>query len=380
MRNIKKIEEMKVLLLTAPYGNGHAQVAKSLEEAFYEKGFKNVIVKDFYTESSEFFSKLSQIIYLQSYKPYGKLFYGMFYYGIDLVTNPHKIASPYVSFGYHMLNRLIEKIQPDILINTFPVSSAYVYSKYKHIPLYTVITDYYANNTWLSTVTTKTFVATETVKNAIKEKGIERKKIVVTGIPIRKYFEEPLEREKIYAKYNLKNNLPTLLVVAGAFGVLTDIKGIIHELLEENKYQIIMVCGKNKELYNLLAEKEKKEHNFYLFGYCESEKLNELMAVSDLMLTKAGGIMLSEAVARGIPLILHNPVYGQENENAKFFMNHGAAVITRNSEEILNNSKKLLSDRAKLSYMKKCIKNIHHPKSSLSIVEAIKKDYYTGVI
>jgi processive 1,2-diacylglycerol beta-glucosyltransferase len=141
-----------------------------------------------------------------------------------------------------------------------------------------------------------------------------------------------------------------------------------------------MVCGKNKELYNLLAEKEKKEHNFYLFGYCESEKLNELMAVSDLMLTKAGGIMLSEAVARGIPLILHNPVYGQENENAKFFMNHGAAVITRNSEEILNNSKKLLSDRAKLSYMKKCIKNIHHPKSSLSIVEAIKKDYYTGVI
>ncbi|WP_406595175.1 diglucosyl diacylglycerol synthase [Bacillus velezensis] len=362
----------KVLILTANYGNGHVQVAKTLYEQCLRLGL-DVTVSNLYQESNPIVSEVTQYLYLKSFS-IGKQFYRLFYYGVDKIYNKRKF-NIYFKMGNKRLGQLVEEHKPDIIINTFPMIVVPEYRRRtgKVIPTFNVMTDFCLHKIWVHENVDKYYVATDYVKEKLIEIGTHPNNVKITGIPIRPQFEESMPKETIYKKYNLSPDKKVLLIMAGAHGVLKNVKELCENLVHDDQVQVVVVCGKNSSLKESLSSLEgDNADRLKVLGYVE--RIDELFRITDCMITKPGGITLTEATAIGVPVILYKPVPGQEKENAIFFEDRGAAVVVNRHEEILESVTSLLADEEKLNRMKSNIKSLHLPNSSEVILQDIIKE------
>jgi len=360
----------KILILTANYGNGHMQVAKTLYDECKSQGFEHVIVSNLYQESNPIVSEVTQYLYLKSFS-IGKQFYRLFYYGVDKIYNKRKF-NIYLKMGNKRLDELIQLHNPDIIIITFPmiVVPEYRNKTGKVIPTFNVMTDFCLHKIWVHENIDRYYVATDYVKQKLVEIGTHPSDVKVTGIPIRPQFEVDVPKSIIYKKYGLSSDKKVLLIMAGAHGVLKNVKELCEALLLDSEVQIVVVCGKNAALKQSLSELEQAHPNqLKALGYVE--QIDELFRVTDCMITKPGGITLTEATAIGVPVILYKPVPGQEKENALFFEDYGAAIVINRHEDILESVTNLLQDEEKLESMKQNIKKLHLKQSSQTILEDI---------
>lgn len=356
--------------MTANYGNGHMQVAKTLYDECKSQGFEHVIVSNLYQESNPIVSEVTQYLYLKSFS-IGKQFYRLFYYGVDKIYNKRKF-NIYLKMGNKRLDELIQLHNPDIIIITFPmiVVPEYRNKTGKVIPTFNVMTDFCLHKIWVHENIDRYYVATDYVKQKLVEIGTHPSDVKVTGIPIRPQFEVDVPKSIIYKKYGLSSDKKVLLIMAGAHGVLKNVKELCEALLLDSEVQIVVVCGKNAALKQSLSELEQAHPNqLKALGYVE--QIDELFRVTDCMITKPGGITLTEATAIGVPVILYKPVPGQEKENALFFEDYGAAVVINRHEDILESVTNLLQDEEKLESMKQNIKKLHLKQSSQTILEDI---------
>lgn len=367
------IKNPKVLILTAHYGNGHVQVAKTLEQTFHQKGIENVIVCDLFGESHPFITDVTRYLYLKSYT-IGKELYRLFYYGVEKIYDK-KIASWYANFGRKRLKAILEAEKPDIVINTFPIIAVPELKKQTSfsIPVYNVLTDFCLHKIWIHREVDCYFVATDYVKNKMVEVGVPADRIIETGIPIRKNFELSMNEDALYDKYQLSRNKKTLLIVAGAHGVLGDVKELCQSFMSIPNLQVAVVCGKNNKLREeLLQIADRNPDALRVFGYIEN--IDELFRITSCMITKPGGITLSEAAALQVPVILYKPVPGQETENASYFENQGAAVVIYESDDIVKKIKDLLQDDMKLLQMKDAMGKIYRQDPADRIVDVILEE------
>ncbi|MCM2988589.1 diglucosyl diacylglycerol synthase [Bacillus safensis] len=360
----------KILILTANYGNGHMQVAKTLYDECKSQGFEHVVVSNLYQESNPIVSEVTQYLYLKSFS-IGKQFYRLFYYGVDKIYNKRKF-NIYLKMGNKRLDELIQLHNPDIIIITFPmiVVPEYRNKTGKVIPTFNVMTDFCLHKIWVHENIDRYYVATEYVKQKLVEIGTHPSDVKVTGIPIRPQFEADVPKSIIYKKYGLSSDKKVLLIMAGAHGVLKNVKELCEALLLDSKVQIVVVCGKNAALKQSLSDLEQAHPDqLKALGYVE--QIDELFRITDCMITKPGGITLTEATAIGVPVILYKPVPGQEKENALFFEDYGAAIVINRHEDILESVTNLLQDEEKLETMKQNIKKLHLKQSSQTILEDI---------
>lgn len=279
------IKNPKVLILTAHYGNGHVQVAKTLEQAFRQKGIEDVIVCDLFGESHPVITDITKYLYLKSYT-IGKELYRLFYYGVEKIYDK-KIASWYANFGRKRLKALLHTEKPDIVINTFPIIAVPELKKQTgfSIPVYNVLTDFCLHKIWIHREVDRYFVATDHVKQVMIEIGVPAERIVETGIPIRKNFELTMNSELIYNKYQLSREKKILLIVAGAHGVLGNVKDLCASFMSVPNLQVAVVCGKNDALkQELLKLQEQNSEALKVFGYIEN--IDELFRVTSCMITK----------------------------------------------------------------------------------------------
>lgn len=363
------MKKINVLILTAPFGNGHKMAAQSLKETFSLQGC-NVLLYDIFTESHP-------IITNNLSKTYERIFnlgstYSRFYYGVDRISRT-KLINIYGRFGYSTLKDVTRKFKPDIIVNTFPVMSAAQYSKKigYQIPVVNVVTDYCCHRLWINDHLDKIYLATDDLKEKLQEMNICTSKLEVTGIPIRTEFEKKLDRKEINSKYGIKSNRKTVLISAGANGLLKDPGKLCRELNRHKELQTIIVCGNNTRLKSKIDSMNLK--NIHSFGYMD--EIHELYKIADLMVTKPGGITLSEAAAANLPLILYKPVPGQEKENADYFRSKGAALIANNTNEVSSLVLKLVKSPKMLKTMKRNLKRFYNPESSKRIVDDLLSRY-----
>lgn len=367
------INNPKVLILTAHYGNGHVQVAKTLEETFQQRGIQNVIVCDLFAESHPVITDITRYLYLKSYT-IGKELYRLFYYGVEKIYDK-KIATWYANFGRKRLKAILQQEKPDVVINTFPIIAVPELKKQTGmaIPVYNVLTDFCLHKIWIHHHVDRYFVATDAVKQLMEEIGVPSGRIAVTGIPIRPSFEVSMISDALYAKYGLSSGKKTLLIVAGAHGVLDNVKELCELFSTVPQLQIAVVCGRNKLLQEELQELSKEKSDILkVFGYVE--KLDELFRIASCLITKPGGITLSEVAALQVPVVLYKPVPGQEHENALYFEKNGAAIVIREEEDIFLKTKELLQDDSKLRHMKDALRRIYRPYSAFRIVDTVLKE------
>lgn len=203
---------------------------------------------------------------------------------------------------------------------------------------------------------------------------VDENKITVSGIPIRSGFYQFINKEVILNKYEVSHSSHVVTILAGAQGVLKNVKQLAERLLQDPSLTIIVICGKNNDLYEkLLPTAVQYPETFRLFGYVE--ELHEILKLSHCLITKPGGITITEAAALNLPLILYKPVPGQESENAKHFQSHGAALIAESTDEIAHCVQRLFHNKQLLAGMKTALKCIHQPVSSQKIVHHALQGY-----
>jgi processive 1,2-diacylglycerol beta-glucosyltransferase len=237
----------------------------------------------------------------------------------------------------------------------------------ENIPVFNIVTDYYAHKLWISKEIDKFYIATYELQEEFKKMNIPPEKIVVSGIPIRDAFEEIDNISKLHAKYKFNRRKRIILINSGAFGVLKDIKKVCTELCKNKNIQVAVVCGNN--IYQKTKLESLRLRNLKVFGFVED--IHELYKIACCMITKPGGITLTEALSVQLPLIIIKPVPGQEKENARYFEKKGAAIIANNTYQIINSAIDLINNPELLSAMRKNMKKMYNKSSSDRIVDDV---------
>ncbi|RDW16958.1 diglucosyl diacylglycerol synthase [Oceanobacillus arenosus] len=365
------IKNSKILILTGSYGNGHLKVSKTLQDTFMNNGCNEVIESDLFLEAHPLLTKATKFLYIKSFT-YGQKLYGSFYYA----GNKDKNSLPLDFMNYYgrkTLANLVKDFNPDIIINTFPmvVVPEFLKKSGSPIPMVNVLTDFGLHNNWIHEEITRYFVASEDLKAAMVDKGISPDKIKVSGIPIEPSFEQQSDRAALIRSYGLNPEKPITLLASGAYGVLKNMVDIVNNLLHIDDNQVIVVCGHNKKLKMNLTNKFEENKNVQILGY--TNKMDELMKIATVMITKPGGITLSEALAVQVPLILYRSVPGQERENAIFFEQKGASLNVSNPDKLIEVITNVITDEELQQKMKHQMKFLYHANASEVIYENVSE-------
>jgi processive 1,2-diacylglycerol beta-glucosyltransferase len=208
-----------------------------------------------------------------------------------------------------------------------------------------VITDYSVHHFWLARGVDIYSVACRETMQRLMRLGISEKNIRVTGIPVNTRFWHQPDRQQLIKKMGLQQGRFTVLLLTGAFGI-GPLQKIAGEL--KDRFQVLVVCGNNKRLLKRLNR--FADENIRVYGLVNN--IDELMAVSDLVITKPGGLTISETLARHLPMVFIAAIPGQETENAKLMVKYHLAVMVKNLAGLKDIMKRLAADRHRLAYMK----------------------------
>jgi processive 1,2-diacylglycerol beta-glucosyltransferase len=228
-------------------------------------------------------------------------------------------------------------------------------------PCVTVVTDYAVHNQWIHPGTDLYLVGSDCVRDGLAERGVPREKIVVTGIPIRANTALLSQREALKEKWALKPGLPTVLVMTGAQGMLRN-PGPLFHTIASRPVQGFFLCGKDKALMARLRLWADRYPNFRILGFVRV--VPELMCVSDILISKAGGLTTSEALAMELPMIIFHPIPGQEYANRDYLTRSGAALAADSRRELGAALDLLCKTRGKLEEMRAAIRKIRRPDAA----------------
>ena len=230
-----------------------------------------------------------------------------------------------------------------------------------------IVTDFEAHALWMEPCVNLYCVAAEATKARLIARGATNDSVVVTGIPIAAKFSSRIDADSIRSGFSFRANIPTLLVLGGGFG-MGPVREILSELNKvERALQVIIVCGRNDKLRTQVAA-ERTRHPTHVLGFAGN--MQELMAASDLILTKPGGLTTSEALAMGKPLMILNPIPGQEAANSDFLLEEGAAVKVNCLEDIPFKVATLLDSR-KLVEMSRAARRLGKPRAAHAICSIV---------
>ncbi len=369
---------MKILILYACYGGGHLSAAKSIKQYIDENYSENeTILIDCMKYINKGLEKVTTGAYNQMAKRVPRL-WGKIY------NNSQKGLSAHISNGANKLmaiklNKLFIQYNPDIVISTHPFGvqmTTYLKSKKKtNCKLASVMTDFAPHDQWLvgSDYIDYIFVSHNAMKSEIASKGILSSKIYDTGIPISNRFLENFDKCKIKKEFNLDVNKKTILFFAGGeFGLgknstLKIFQSFINNIKDE--YQIITIAGKNEKMKNAFEDLATSNPNIKIYGY--SNQIPELMSISDLVVTKPGGLTVTESLCSALPIVIINPIPGQEVQNAEFLESKGLAIWIKNADDSKKIVSELLNNPTKIKEMKAQAKLLANRNSTADICRII---------
>ena len=245
-----------------------------------------------------------------------------------------------------------------------------------------ILTDFAFHPYW-ENCTANDYVITpnELLLPQARRKGFRDSQILPLGIPINPKFSQTIEKPKARQKLGLDPDKTTLLIMGGSmgYGNITENVSLIDSSAIERDFQMIVVCGNNAEAKSQMDEYAKtSKHSMLVTGFVDYVSL--LMDASDVIITKPGGLTTSESLAKGLPMIIVNPIPGQEERNTDFLLNNGCAMATSKTRSIDECIYQLLSSDARLSAMRECIASIAKPDSAKNTASFIHELGLTPVI
>ena len=239
-----------------------------------------------------------------------------------------------------------------------------------NIPLVAILTDYVPHSYWIYDTVDYYIVPSEDIKRRLAEKGVDPEKIRPLGIPIDPKFNSPLNRQESKLKLGLALDAPVVLIMGGSHG-LGPLKQVIHQL-DESKidFQEIVVTGINKKLFNHLSSNINNfKKTIKIYAYADN--IDELMSLSDVIITKPGGVTVSEALTMGLPMLILRPIPGQEDNNTVYLIQHGAAIKADEPKKIKEIVEELFSHPEKLKQLSSQALGMSKPEASMDIARLL---------
>ena len=320
---------MKALILSITAGNGHNIAARAIKEHLDELGVDTVI-KDTYRDFSHGMSTTIDKGYLLSTKYAPKLWgkaYSLAEERLELETDA-RFGTWGKLLVYKKLKKYVTENKFDVIIATHTAPAGFMTilkeDNVTDAKMYGVITDFTVHPFWEETNLDYYVTASKLLQNMMAKKGIYEEKILPFGIPVAKKFEQTIPKEAAREQLGLKNKY-TVFVIGGSMGFGAVKKHIRNLSSSKEDFQIVVVCGNNKKLKEDLLEMNTRK-DMKVFGFVNNIDL--IMDASDCILTKPGGLTVSEALAKNLPLILIDPIPGQEDRNRDFLLNAGFAIST----------------------------------------------------
>jgi processive 1,2-diacylglycerol beta-glucosyltransferase len=373
---------MKILITYAYAGVGHKKAAMAIEKALVQIGdpgleVKNIDVLD-YTNS--FFKASYPGVYLFMINNTPTL-WGLFYYLLDARVVDFFMAP--VRRFLHKLNskkfiEFIKSEKPDVVVSTHFLPSEIVSGlkdrgEFKG-KLVNVVTDFISHSFWMARSSDYFIGAIQRTKNDLLNRGVPEEKIKIFGIPCDPIFSISKGRETLMKQLGVEPGLFNVLIMSGGFGtgpmkeIISKINGMSPDI--RDKMQLIAICGKNEALFqelNKIADSLKVKVK--AFGYMNN--VDEFMEVSDMIITKPGGLTISEALSKTLPMIIVQPILGQETRNCRILTGYGTAVKAKNTRQVCKFIKEFASCPEKMIGARTRIKLLRYPDAAKNIAEFI---------
>ena len=370
----------KILIFYASYGGGHLSAANSIKQYIDENfdGFDTELV-----DCMLYVNKSINKITTAAYKEMAKKFpwaWGEVYRHSQRGTIAH-ISSTANNLMARKLLKLLKETTPDLIISTHPFGSQMVsYLKRKALvdcKLATIMTDFAPHEQWLvgKEQVDYFFVSHEKMRQSLIDVGISENKVFATGIPLSNRFLMHYNKLEIMNSFELNPDKKVILFFGvGEFGLGREqtIKILKSFILHSVNHQIVAIAGKNDKMklsFDKLVSKMQAEDIVKVLPY--TDKVPELMSISDLVVTKPGGLTTTESLASGLPIVAINPIPGQEEENAKFLEKSGVAIWLKKQDDFDAVIADLLSDEQKLHQMRVNTKLLAKKNSTRDICNII---------
>ena len=365
----------KVLVLSASAGAGHVRAAQAVENALNEMQVARAVR---HVDTLDYTNKLFRRLYSRAY--------------LDLVNNAPEVLGwlydqldkPWKNerrrLALDKLNtrpfvKLLKDFQPEIVVCThFLPAEIISWLRAKErlsCRQVIIVTDFDVHAMWLCHHYEGYFVALDETREHLLKLGIPSSKLTVSGIPIDPVFAQPKDKQEMRRKHNLATDRTTILVSAGGFGV-GSIEHLMMPLMElRHPAQIISICGRNEEMklkVDELASRLPSDSHIAVKALGYTTEMDELMAASDIVLGKPGGLTTSEALARGLVFVIVNPIPGQEERNSDHLLEEGVAIRCNNLPVLAYKVDKLLDNEARFRSMQANARRRARPRAAYDIV------------
>lgn len=339
-------KKQKLLLISCSGGMGHIRAAEALK-AHAEKFYPDIICEHF--NAAEYSGWFLNTSLVKSYefliKNHPKVFGALFKLADTTMGKKYiQLHHPLLRKSGEPLLDAIERFNPDRIIVTHPIVMPLLEKLPPALPLDLVVTDYYANKIWLHPNIRHFFVPTEEMKEELKNEHLS---IIVSGIPLHPVFFETKDTSVLRNKYHLSLDHQTILVMSGGQGLI-DTSTIVRELLAFSKpLNIVVIAGKgNTAALAKLKKLPTEQHTYRIIEFTSA--IDEYMRISDLIITKPGGLTITECLYLKKPLLLINPIPGQEEANAEYIAAKHFGLLAKDHSEILHLTASVLAGQAHL--------------------------------
>ena len=350
--------------------------------------------------------------------------YGSIYKNSDKDdTTVNKTMDITTSTLRNKLRPLIEDFNPDIIVSTHAFAAEILTALKAHIglniPIISIVTDFALHQAYIAEGVDAFIVSSREMVAQAVERGIDRVRVYPYGIPVKQAFYSPIDRKKAFESEALDESLPTVLIMAGSFGV-TDVLRIYHKIVKSPEdFQIIVITGKNEKLYNTFDSYLRKiTINNTMVGFKEMMKaskpakpvkplkplkpgkpprpvrsgvsrnmkpskptkllyytneVEKYMHMADFIITKPGGLTVTESIAAGLPMVIFKAIPGQEEQNADFLVGKNMAVRLKKDATCTETITELIGNKQKLADMRKSIENFSKGNSAANIYLLMKE-------
>jgi processive 1,2-diacylglycerol beta-glucosyltransferase len=270
------------------------------------------------------------------------------------------------------LSAEIERLAPDVILCTHFLPAELLSRQKargkKLPPLWVQVTDFDVHALWVHPHVDRYFVASEEVAFRLADRGVPRERISITGIPVMPQFSAPLERALCARELGIAPDRFTVLMMAGGAGVggLDELAARLLRLPDD--LQLIALAGRNEALLKKLQELARS-HPGRLFPLGFTTTVERLMTASDLVVTKPGGLSVSECLAKARPMLLVSPIPGQEERNADYLLEAGAAIKAVDAATLEFKLARLIKDAPRLRAMSEAARRIARPDAAFAVVK-----------
>jgi 1,2-diacylglycerol 3-beta-galactosyltransferase len=345
----KSNPKKRVLILTADAGFGHRSAANAIQSALEELYGDQVIVdvvNALDEPTSPNFLRESQSDYDRWVRNVPEL-YQMGYQASDRPVPTAILEQSLIILLLETMRLLLDQYKPNVVVNTYPayqtpMLTALRRHKRSRIPFYTVITDLSTiHRLWFDRRVTGCLVPNSIVAELAMSQGIDSSKVTITGIPVSPAIShETRTKTKIRKELGWLPDIPTVLAVGSKrVDRLMDTLNVINHFGCD--LQIAVVAGNDDVIFRELSDVDW-HIPAYIYNFVEN--MPTLLKASDLLVCKAGGLILTEALASGLPMMLIEVIPGQETGNAEFVTAYGAADIAQSPIEVLETLRHLMKD------------------------------------